>query len=436
MTAVELATESNLSESLKQVNITQTEGNEPKAPTEQNGEEGENDEDDDNEEGGEGEEKKKKKKKRNNKKKKKTKQTEPPTVPVAKLFKDNIFPIIEEVDYKDDNLWRTTNEEKRYLERENFNDYNNMRKASEVHRQVRQYAQRNIKPGMSMIEICDMIENGTRALIEENGLEAGVGFPTGCSLNEVAAHYTPNPGDKLTIKEKDVCKIDFGVHVNGQIIDSAFTLTFDPKYDRLLAAVKDATNTGVREAGIDVRLCDIGEAIQEVMESYEVELNGKTYPVKCIRNLNGHSIGPGQIHAGKTVPIVKNTDETKMEEGEYFAIETFGSTGRGYVFEDGQCSHYMKDFDAPKNPNLKLNASKTLLASIDKHFGTLPFCRRYLDRVGETKHLLGLKGLVDAGIVNPYPPLVDSRNAYTAQYEHTIVLRPTRKEVLSRGDDY
>ena len=39
--------------------------------------------------------------------------------------------------------------------------------------------------------------------------------------------------------------------------------------------------------GIDVKLCDVGEAIQEVMESYEVELDGKTYPVKAIRNLNG-----------------------------------------------------------------------------------------------------------------------------------------------------
>jgi methionyl aminopeptidase len=29
----------------------------------------------------------------------------------------------------------------------------------------------------------------------------------------------------------------------------------------LLAAVKDATNTGIKEAGIDVRLTDIGEAI-------------------------------------------------------------------------------------------------------------------------------------------------------------------------------
>lgn len=63
----------------------------------------------------------------------------------------------------------------------------------------------------------------------------------------------------------------------GRIIDSAFTLTFDPVYDNLLAAVKDATNTGIKAAGIDVRLGDIGGEIQEVMESYEVEIGGKTF---------------------------------------------------------------------------------------------------------------------------------------------------------------
>ena len=41
-----------------------------------------------------------------------------------------------------------------------------------------------------------------------------------------------------------------------------------------------ATETGIRTAGIDVRLCDVGAAIQEVMESYEIELEGKTYQVK------------------------------------------------------------------------------------------------------------------------------------------------------------
>lgn len=78
--------------------------------------------------------------------------------------------------------------------------------------------------------------------------------------------------------------------MDGWIIDCAFTVAFNPKYDQLLMAVKDATNTGIKNSGIDVRLGDVGAAIQEVMESYEVELDGKTFKVKPIKNLCGHSI--------------------------------------------------------------------------------------------------------------------------------------------------
>ena len=39
---------------------------------------------------------------------------------------------------------------------------------------------------------------------------------------------------------------------------------------------------GIREAGIDVRLCDIGSAIQEVMESYEIELDGKVHQARAL----------------------------------------------------------------------------------------------------------------------------------------------------------
>lgn len=194
------------------------------------------------------------------------------------------------------------------------------------------------------------------------------------------------------MKYEDVMKVDFGVHVNGHIVDSAFTLAFDPVYDPLLAAVKDATNTGIKEAGIDVRMCDIGAAIQEVMESYEVEIGGTTFPVKTIRNLNGHNINPFQIHGGKSVPIAKSTDQTKMEEGEVFAIETFGSTGKGFVHDDVEVSHYAKIPDAP-NVAMRLASAKNLLKVINKNFGTLPFCRRYLDRLGQDKYLLGVSHL-------------------------------------------
>jgi methionine aminopeptidase len=53
--------------------------------------------------------------------------------------------------------------------------------------------------------------------------------------------------------------------------------------------------------------------------------------VKSIRNLNGHSISPYQIHSGKTVPIIRGGEAVLMEENEFYAIETFGSTGRGQV---------------------------------------------------------------------------------------------------------
>lgn len=95
---------------------------------------------------------------------------------------------------------------------------NEVREAAEVHRQVRAYAKKIMKPGMLMIDICNAIEDGTRALIKENGLDRGIGFPTGCSLNFCAAHYTPNSGDKTVLQYDDVCKIDFGTHVNGRIM--------------------------------------------------------------------------------------------------------------------------------------------------------------------------------------------------------------------------
>jgi methionyl aminopeptidase len=58
----------------------------------------------------------------------------------------------------------------------------------------------------------------------------------------------------------------------------------------------------------------------------------------------------------------------------------------------------MKNFDAGHIP-LRLPRAKQLLTTINKNFSTLAFCRRYLDRIGETKYLMALKNLCDVGIV-------------------------------------
>ncbi len=71
--------------------------------------------------------------------------------------------------------------------------------------------------------------------------------------------------------------------------------------------------------------------------------------VRCIDNLSGHQINRYQIHGEKFILPVRNDDQTKMEEGEYYAIETFGTTGRGRIVEtvriavsfDGNTSKYI-----------------------------------------------------------------------------------------------
>lgn len=319
------------------------------------------------------------------------------------------------MEYKNENTYRTTSEEKRYVDRMNHDFLTEYRQAAEIHRQVRNYAHKYIKPGKTLTEIAEGIEDSVRALSGHPGLEegdnilGGVAFPTGLNINNIAAHYSPNAGNKVVLEQGDVMKVDYGVHINGRIVDSAFTVAFDDVYDPLLEAVREATYTGIKEAGIDVRMSDIGAAIQETMESHEITLKNTAYPIKAIRNLNGHTIGQHLIHGGaygKSVPIVKGSDQTKMEEGETYAIETFGSTGRGYVY-DAVCllflangdtsanpsqletSHYARASDAPNVP-LRLSSAKSLLHIIDKHFGTLPFCRRYLDRLGQEKYLLGV----------------------------------------------
>ncbi|KAF2025142.1 methionine aminopeptidase 2-like protein [Setomelanomma holmii] len=393
----------------------------------------------------------KKKRKRNKKKKNASggqQQSSPPRVTLTDIFRNKSYPEGEIVDYaaKNENLQRTTAEEIRHMAAVSNMDDNflsDYRQAAEVHRQVRKYAQSIAKPGISMTELANEIDDGVRALTGHQGLDAGdalkagLAFPTGLCLNNIGAHWTPNAGAKeVILQQDDVLKVDFGVHVNGRIVDSAFTVAANPVYDPLLEAVRAATNTGLKEAGIDARINHISGEIQEVMESYEVTLHGKTIPVRAVKNITGHNILRYKIHGDKQVPFIKTKTSQRMEEGDIFAIETFGSTGKAYLKDDVGMYGYGRNTHV-STAGLHHASAKSLLKTIDENFGTLVFARRYLERLpGVKNYHLGMRSLVNAGIVESYAPLVDVPGSYIAQFEHTVLLRPNCKEVISRGDDY
>eukprot|EP00917_Polyrhabdina_sp_WS-2016_P000335 GHVP01000722.1.p1 GENE.GHVP01000722.1~~GHVP01000722.1.p1 ORF type:complete len:436 (+),score=82.16 GHVP01000722.1:34-1341(+) len=364
-----------------------------------------------------------------------SKQTTPPTVPVSQLYAPLKFPfgVVKTYDASIHKFSENARDSSDLLSEEKLHS---LRTAAEVHRQTRRHIQSLIQPGMKMIDIVQRIEAKVMELIEGQGLKAGWGFPTGCSLNSCAAHYTPNYGDNTVLKESDIMKIDFGVHHKGHIIDSAFTVAWDSKFDSLIEATKEGTLRGLSLAGPDAIFTEIGKGIQEVIQSYEFEDRGKHIPILCVKNLHGHTIGPYKIHAGKSLPIVPNGDRTRMEEGDLFAIETFASTGKGYVNDKGECSHYSLNPDSENKPKPRLASASKLYAQLRNRFGTLPFCRRWIDDMGETRHHLGLKNLVDGGYVIDYPPLCDKDGCFTSQSEHTVLLKPSGKEILSVGSDY
>lgn len=325
-----------------------------------------------------------------------------------------------------------------FLNQKDFNltadqRYNEGLRAAEAHRRIRYKLHEILKPGVSLFQIIDSVEGSTRILLrgEKNN---GIGFPCGVSLNNCAAHFSLNPGDRdIVLKETDVLKIDFGAHVNGRIMDSAFTVCFDPRYEELLRASKAATERGLKIIGIDMPVCEIGREINEVFRSFEIELNGVMVPIKAVSNLNGHSIEQFKIHGGFSIPPNNNGDNTRITEG-YCAIETFATTGRAYVEDCGTSSHFM--LNRTSNHAKIYNAkNQAVLDIIKKEVGTLPFSPKHIDYFFKDS-LTSIKLLSLRKFLDSYPPLYDSDKSMVAQFEHTVYLTEAGKNIMTRGDDY
>lgn len=354
-------------------------------------------------------------------------------------FPNREYPEGEYLDYNESQLWRKTDQELKEVERIQYlqSIVSDLREGAEIHRKVRIWAMENvIKPGVLLYDMSSQIEEAVRRLSGFQPLTRCLAFPCGCSLNNCAAHYTPLSNDKRTLKPDDVMKIDFGVSINGNIIDSAFTVCFDSKFDSLVQASKDATNTGVKMAGIDARLSEIGDAIHEVFDAASLDINGKHYDIKPISNLCGHLLKPYIIHAGKSIPICRGGTQERMEEGELYACETFASTGKGRVIPDHDLlSHYMFS----QNPHIpRTPKQRELLKNLQNNFSTLGFCPRFIDNYGEKKYQISLKQLVECHAVNPYPAVwmlkvVGFHNMNILLFSFQLIKKCFQEEVTTKN---
>lgn len=315
-----------------------------------------------------------------------------------------------------------------------------LRKVSVIHRLVRNEILQNVHDGVSFLQLYDVANNAINKYMKINPdlNNQGWAFPLGINVNNVVCHDSCYPDDDRLLQKNDIVKIDLGLHIDGNIIDSAVTVIVDGDddvndfYDPLLTATRDATFTAIYMSGPDAYIKDISEAIKEIIESYELE-TGKE--IKAVKGLGGHNITPYKLHGGKLILSVPHQiqNDMRMLEDEIYAIETFASTGYGQISQDSSyvCSHFML------NENIKVDRhfnKNPILKWANENNNRLPFTHFQIKDLD--KYQKNLKEAVNNKQIVAYPPMIDNVDSHSSQLEHTIHVKNGGVEILSLGKDY
>jgi len=284
-----------------------------------------------------------------------------------------------------------------------------LRKAGKIAQEVKEYIKPKIKVGAKALDIIST----TEAKIEElNGLSA---FPVNLCINNIAAHYTsPLKDDALLIKEDDLVKIDLGVHIEGYIVDTAFTVNFneDPSLENIIQATEVALDAAKMIAKPKVNTKEIGQKIESIVKGF------KFNPIK---ELGGHQIERWTVHGKKQLPELGSQGGDIMEEGEVFAIEIFASTGEGSV-HNTQHSYIHELNPYSGRVPLRRKTSKQLLGYINNNYKTLPFAERWLAKEFRLGVAFGIQELVQQGKLHAHYVLAEKKGVYVAQSEETIMI--------------
>jgi len=275
------------------------------------------------------------------------------------------------------------------------------KKAGAVAKQVLDYGKSLIKENMSVLELAEALENKT---IQLGGQ---IAFPANIGINETAAHFTPLLEDKTIIKPQDYVKIDVGVHIDGFIGDTAATVRSAGK-DELIICSEKMLDAALPLFVPGTRISEIGEAIENVAEKFGFN---------SVKNLTGHGLGQYNLHAGVTIPNIKNQNSKILEEGEVYAVEPFCTTGTGLV----------KDFE-PSLIFLYINGSPVRMPEARKiidlaktKYNGLPFAKRWLqNQFSHIKLEMALRQLKNS--FHKYAQLKEVSGKPVAQSEHTVIV--------------
>jgi methionyl aminopeptidase len=287
--------------------------------------------------------------------------------------------------------------------------YEKCREAGEILAQVRDEAAERVEVGVSHLEVAEWAEDKIRELGGEPA------FPVNISIDEEAAHATPERGDESTFGEEMV-NLDIGVHVDGWLADTAVTVDLSGQ-DELAAASAEALDAALEVAGPGVDVGQIGAAVEDVIEGYGFN------PVV---NLTGHGLGHWEQHTAPNIPNREVAQGATLSPGDVVAIEPFATDGRGKV-QEGSSEEI---FALEREGNIRDRTARQVLDQVTEEFKTLPFAARWLD---SPRAKMALRRLKQQDMVHGYPVLKEQAGTFVSQKEHTVIVTDDGVDVTTRS---
>jgi len=295
-------------------------------------------------------------------------------------------------------------------------------KAGKIAAEVREMVRVKDWIGKTVFEICEEVENE----IKKRGAKCAfpVNASINASINEIAAHYTAEPNDPITIKDTDLVKIDLGAQIDGYIADTAVTVCYDAQFDGLVQAAEEALGNAMSMIKTGVKASDIGRTIETTI---------KKRGFKPIANLSGHSLDQYTIHAGKSIPNIWSIGGFSVSENTAYACEPFVTTEQaGGFVRNGNIKNI---FALNSRKKTKNDEADRLLDFIWENCNMLPFALRWLTKEWEEKEARELLDfLVKKKAVQAYPILIEVNEQRVAQAEHTFIPNESGVTVTTKAE--
>ncbi len=206
-----------------------------------------------------------------------------------------------------------------------------MKRAGRLAWELLEHVESFIKPGISTLDINQLVEEYTK---QKGGRSAPLnykGFPKSVctSVNEVVCHGIPNA--KVILREGDIINVDVTPIINNYHGDSSRTFFVGEVSEsarRLVECARKSLDLGIAAVYDGARVGDIGAAIQAYVENCGFQV---------VREFVGHGIGR-IFHEDPQIPHYGKAGKgARLTRGMTFTIEPMVNEGdwRCEILSDG-----------------------------------------------------------------------------------------------------